>query len=53
MALKGDKTRILVNIPVELKKEIEVLAADCNRSVSNYIVNLLQETVKKEKKAKK
>lgn len=52
MAVKSDKTRILVNIPIELKKQIEVIAAAQNRSVSNYIVTLIQQEVNKEKKTK-
>ncbi len=41
MALGGDKTRILVNVPIELKEKIELEAQKENRSISNYIVNIL------------
>ncbi len=53
MTIKSDKTRILVNIPIELKKEVEQLAYLKNRSVSNYIVTLIQQEVEKEKKKRK
>lgn len=45
MALRSDKMRILVNIPVELKEKAEKVAAAENRSVSNYIVTLVQKDV--------
>lgn len=41
MALGSGKTRILVNLPVDLKEKIEKEAKRENRSVSNYIVNIL------------
>ncbi|CEP46364.1 Uncharacterised protein [[Clostridium] sordellii] len=41
MALGKDKTRVLVNLPIELKEEIEKYAKEENRSLSNYIVNLI------------
>ena len=45
MALRSDKMRILVNIPIELKEKAEKIAAAENRSVSNYIVTLVQKDV--------
>lgn len=53
MTVKCDKTRILVNIPIELKKQVEEIANSYNRSVSNYIVTLIQKEVEKEKLKKK
>lgn len=53
MAMSNDKTRILVNISIELKKEVEEIASSKNRSLSNYIVTLIQEEVEKEKKRNK
>lgn len=41
MALGKDKTRILVNLPIELKQELETYAKQNNRSLSNYIVYLI------------
>lgn len=45
MALGSDKTRILVNVPIELKEKIESQAKKENRSVSNYIVTILQKEI--------
>ncbi len=45
MALGNDKTRILVNLPLDLKEQIETEAKKENRSVSNYIVNILIRTL--------
>jgi len=36
-----DKTRILFTIPIELKEEMTKKAMDENRSLNNYIINLL------------
>lgn len=47
MTIKSDKTRILVNIPIKLKKQVEKIAISENRSVSNYIVTLIQQEVEK------
>jgi hypothetical protein len=47
MALGNDKTRILVNIPLDLKEKIEVQARQENRSVSNYIVTILQKEIER------
>ncbi len=41
MTMGKEKTRILVNLPIELKEELEQYAKEDNRSLSNYIVNLL------------
>ncbi|MGL5439083.1 MAG: ribbon-helix-helix domain-containing protein [Filifactoraceae bacterium] len=49
MALKSDKTRILVNIPIDLKKDLEEAARQDNRSVSNYILTLLEKHLKDKK----
>lgn len=47
MSLKSDKTRILVNIPLDLKEEAEKIAETENRSLSNYVVTLIQKDVQK------
>lgn len=49
MALSSDKTRILVNIPIDLKKQLEEKAKQENRSLSNYIVNILCKELEKDK----
>lgn len=48
MALSKDKVRILVNMPRELKEKVELLAKKDNRSVSNFIVNLIEQAIKEE-----
>lgn len=49
MALSSDKTRILVNIPIDLKKQLGEKAKQENRSLSNYIVNILYKELEKDK----
>ena len=50
MALKSDKTRILVNIPMKLREELEKIALEDNRSVSNYVVTLIEKDIKEKNK---
>lgn len=52
MALGSDKTRILVNVPLDLKEKIELQAKQENRSVSNYIVTVLQKEIESREKQK-
>lgn len=47
MALGSDKTRLLVNIPIELKKQAEIAAEKQTRSLSNYVVNLIKQDIEK------
>lgn len=42
MAISKDNTRIMITIPKKLKKKIEKEAKKENRSLSNYIVNVLE-----------
>lgn len=42
MAISKDNTRIQVTISKELKERLELKAKLDNRSVSNYIVKLIQ-----------
>ncbi len=42
MAISKESTRIQVTIPKKLKEQIEEKAKLENRSVSNYIVTLIQ-----------
>lgn len=41
MAVGKDKTRILLTLPHDLKEELSYEAKDDNRSLNNYILNLL------------
>jgi len=50
MTMGKNKTRILVNIPIELKKQAEQVAAGQNRSLSNYIITLIQQDIERETK---
>ena len=42
MAISEENTRIQVTIPKDLKKQLEEKAKAENRSVSNYIVTVIQ-----------
>lgn len=42
MAVSSDKIRILVTVPRTTKKQLEAVAKQENRSVSNYIFTLIQ-----------
>ncbi|MBP1919640.1 DNA-binding protein [Youngiibacter multivorans] len=41
MAVGKDKTRILLTLPMDLKDELTKEAKRDNRSLNNYILNLL------------
>lgn len=41
MAVSKDNVRILITVPIEVKKELENAARRENRSVSNYVCNLI------------
>lgn len=45
MALKDSKTRLVLNVEKTLKEQLESLAKTDNRSLSNYIVNILQQHI--------
>ena len=45
MAISKESTRIQVTIPKKLKEQIEEKAKLENRSVSNYIVTLIQKNL--------
>jgi predicted HicB family RNase H-like nuclease len=47
MTISDKNTRMLVIIPKELKKQLEKKAKESNRSVSNYVVTLIQKDVSK------
>ncbi|MGF9715111.1 ribbon-helix-helix domain-containing protein [Paenibacillus naphthalenovorans] len=42
MVVSKDSVRIMITIPISLKEELEVEAKNENRSLSNYIVTLIQ-----------
>ena len=42
MAISEENTRIQITIPKELKEKLEEKAKSENRSVSNYVVTLIQ-----------
>lgn len=45
--IRGLKTKILLTIPEDLKKELENEAKEDNRSLNNYILTVLLERNKK------
>ncbi|MGG7146310.1 DNA-binding protein [Clostridium butyricum] len=45
MALSDSKTRLVVNVNKSLKEKLEDLAKADNRSLSNYIVNILEQHI--------
>jgi hypothetical protein len=45
MAIAIDNTRIQITIPKELKIQLEQKSKEDNRSVSNYIVKLIQDDI--------
>jgi predicted HicB family RNase H-like nuclease len=47
LAISNDKTRIMVTLPKELKDKLEAEAINQNRSLSNYILTILQKKVDK------
>lgn len=47
MAVAETSTRILITIPKDLKAKLEEKAKEANRSVSNYIVNLILEDIER------
>lgn len=48
MAISKDNTRVQVTMPKDVKENIEAKATKSNRSLSNYILNLIIEDLKKE-----
>ncbi|MHC1722171.1 MAG: Arc family DNA-binding protein [Aminipila sp.] len=47
MALSSDKKGIMVRMPIELKKQVEVIAKSENRSVNNYLITLIKREVER------
>jgi predicted HicB family RNase H-like nuclease len=48
MAISKDKTRTMLTLSKELKRQLEKEAAAENRSLNNYIVTILENRPKKE-----
>jgi metal-responsive CopG/Arc/MetJ family transcriptional regulator len=44
-----DKVRILITVPKEMKKDLEILAEKETRNVSNLIVAVLKDYIKNNK----
>jgi predicted HicB family RNase H-like nuclease len=45
MAISKDNTRTLITIPKELKKQLEEIAKQDNRSFNNLVVKILKDYV--------
>lgn len=50
MAVSNDKIRILVTVPREVKEQLEEVAKQENRSVSNYVYTLIQKELNEKSK---
>jgi predicted DNA-binding protein len=46
MAIPDNKTRVAVILDKELKDKLQVLANQDNRSMSNYILKLIEDDIK-------
>jgi len=46
--LSDEKTRVIISLPKELKKQIEELAKKENRSLSNFIVNMIKSQMREQ-----
>jgi predicted DNA-binding protein len=46
MAIPDNKTRVAVILEKELKDKLQVLANEDNRSMSNYILKLIENEIK-------
>ncbi|MFC5401482.1 ribbon-helix-helix domain-containing protein [Cohnella soli] len=42
MAISNENVRVMITIPINLKEQLELEAKDENRSLSNYIVTIIQ-----------
>jgi metal-responsive CopG/Arc/MetJ family transcriptional regulator len=50
MAISKENTRVLITIPKTLKKELEEIARIENRSLSNYVLNLIYKDLESKNK---
>lgn len=41
MAISNENTRIQITLPKDIKKQLEIIADEHNRSVSNYVLTLI------------
>jgi predicted HicB family RNase H-like nuclease len=46
MSISKDNTRTLITIPKELKKQLEEIAKQDNRSFNNLVVKILKDCVR-------
>jgi hypothetical protein len=49
MAVGEDKTRILITVTKDMKKELEIQAEKETRNVSNLVVSVLKEYIRSHK----
>lgn len=49
MTISNDKTRTNITISKELKKELEILAKEKNRSFNNLLITILEDYIKSAK----
>lgn len=47
MTISSDKIRILVTLPIDVKEQLEKVARQENRSVSNYVSTLIQKDLER------
>jgi len=52
LAISDTNTRIQVTIPIGIKEDLELKAKNNNRSLSNYVFNLILQDLEKEQLAK-
>jgi predicted DNA-binding protein len=50
MTISKDKTRTGITISKELKKELEILAKEKNRSFNNLLITILEDYIKSTEK---
>ena len=46
MSISNKNSRTMVVLPIELKEKIKLMAEEENRSLSNFILNILKEYVR-------
>lgn len=50
MAINKDKnTRVVITLPKEIKEQVQELANQDNRTMTNYIVNLILKDIERKK----
>ena len=46
MSISNKNSRTMVVLPIKLKKKLKLMAEEENRSLSNFILNILKEYVR-------